>query len=230
MHIAAAGVVPVTNVRCANETRQEDFMKRLLLLVAAVLASALLLAGCALLEGGEGSSYVSLTYNASADGLLCNMAGFPSSFYTGTYYAIAEGVYAGDYVLYDNYYTSGVGYCTSFNSSYPYYLYNASSYADNVSAYNASVYASYHNDISYTITNNDGELFFLDGADKYYDIYLAWYPSASAISSNKVPMKEVVIEDSTERVIKEFSDGVNTIRLEIKKNEAPAALTSRAAR
>ena len=205
-------------------------MKRLVLLVAVVASSLFLLTGCMFLTGNDGSSYISMTYNSSADGLLCNLDGFPSSFYTGTYYAISEGAYSGDYVLYDNYWSSTEGYCTGFNSSYPNYLYNTVSYDTNVNAYNVYEYASYHNDISYTITNNDGEYFFQDGADKYYDIYLAWYPSYSTISSNKVSMKEVVIEDSAERVVKEFSDGVNTIRLEIQKNAAPAALTRREAR
>jgi hypothetical protein len=205
----------------------EDLMKRFMLLMAIAVSSLFLLAGCSMLKGDEGASYISMTYNSSSDGLLSNLDGFPTSFYTGTYYSISEGSYSGDYVLFDNYYSSTEGYCTEFNSSYPYYLCNSTSYDTNVSTYAASVYASYHNDISYTITNNDGEYFFQDGADKYYDVYLAWFPSYSTISSNKVSMKEVVIEDSAERVIKEFSDNKNTIRLEIRKNVAPAALERR---
>jgi hypothetical protein len=200
-------------------------MKRFLLLIAVVAVSLFVLAGCEMLEGNPGDTYMAVTCDGVADGLLYRLPDF-NGYTDGYYYAINEGTFSGDYVLWYYYGWSDYEeeYIWYFNVDFA--LMNPSEVSDSEATdYFASNYYTlegYHNDITYTITANPGSLFFQNGEDIYYELNLDWDPASSAILSNKVPMKEVVIENSADKVIKEFSDKKNTIRVEIKKNTAPA--------
>jgi hypothetical protein len=192
-------------------------VNRFVPILAIAVVSMSVLAGCDKLKGSDGTAYISVsdedpTYN----GVLCSLDGLPTGFRLNTYYATDAGTHSGSYVLYYSTYSGGK-YYTYFNTGYSL---SSSSASTNISYYANTMYSSYHNDISYTITVNEGKLLFKDGADTYFDIYLAWSTANCTISSKAAAVKAATVEETSEKVVKELTDGSYTIRFEAQKQAA----------
>jgi hypothetical protein len=161
----------------------------------------------------DGYSYTMNVYKAYLD-----LPGFPSSVattgvYFNTDYPISTGSYTGTALLYalDIY---NYSYWRSGGSGW---------YATNdISTNSASWLLSEATTFDYTITANAGTSGFLkgvDGADKYYSIYLTWDPANWAVTSKGVkPMASKVISATSDKIVKEFKDEANTITLTIHLN------------
>jgi hypothetical protein len=209
-------------------------MKKLLSFVVVVAACVAVMTGCSLLSGKDGKAYVKVTFDLSqADAVMGNFDGLPTSGDVNTEYEVVPGSYTGDYVLYWSEYvydSHGSGsywhYHTHFNQAQFFidwgYVYGPSA-SSNVSYYGSNFYASYHNDLTYTVTVKKGSFPFRKGADTHFTLYLDWDPTASTISSSEVAVSEAkIIEDSPDRIVKELTDGEYTLRLEMKKGKGPA--------
>ncbi len=209
-------------------------MKKTLRIAALVVASIAIIASCSLLSGKDGKAYLQVTFDITqADAVLGTFGGLPSDGQVDTEYEVAAGSYTGDNVLYWSTYINdshGAGaywhYHTYLNGPNFYtdygYVYGPS-VSSNLSYYSSNFYASYHNDLSYTVTVKKGSFPFRSGADTHFTLYLDWDPTLSAIGSANVAASEArVIEDSADRIVKELTDGDFTLRLEMKKGSAPA--------
>jgi hypothetical protein len=169
-------------------------MKKLLSVAVLVAACLAAMTGCSLLTGDDGKAYVLVTFNtAQADGVRGNFGGLPTGGSPNTDYLVSPGSYSGDYVLYwTDYVTDSHDfvwyshYHTHFNQAQFYsdwgYVYGPSA-SSNLSYYESDYYASYHNELVYSITVNQGSFPFKKGVDKYFTLYLDWDPAASLISS-----------------------------------------------
>jgi hypothetical protein len=208
-------------------------MKKILRIAALVIASMAAIASCSLLSGKDGKAFVQVTFDINqADGVMGNFGGLPTDGQVDTEYEVAPQSYTGDYVLYWTGYVSdthgGVPYShyhTHFNHAQFFldwgYIWGSSA-SSNLSYYTSSFYATYHNDLAYTVTVKEGSFPFRNGADTHFTLYLDWDPTASTISSSAVAASEAkIIEDSADRIVKELTDGDYTLRLEIKKGSVP---------
>ena len=208
-------------------------MKKILKIAILAIASMAVIASCSLLSGKDGKAYVQVTFDLTqADAVMGSFGGLPSDGEANTEYEVAPGSYTGDNVLYWSTYifdAHGAGsylhYHTYFNGPSFYtdygYIYGPS-VSSNLSYYSGTFYSTYHNDLSYTVTVKKGSFPFRSGADSHFTLYLDWDPILSTISSSTVPASKArIIEDSSDRIVKELTDGDYTLRLEMKKGNSP---------
>lgn len=209
-------------------------MKRFFVLLVPLLALLAMLAGC---PGMEGKAYVTFTYSATdgpqsrIDGALTSFSGLPANAVPNTPYLVAAGSYTGNYVLYWTELVTAAHLdppspdpgATSYTNHYhahfntDWYTWGPTA-ADAATKYQTDLFATAYNTANYTVTVKRGPNPSTPGADSNFVITLAWDPTQSGVASSRdVAAREVVVEDSPARVVKEVTDGDATLQLTITK-------------
>ena len=129
---------------------KEKSMKKWAILLS--VAFIITFSGCTFFSGSDGKIYGEYSFASGSTMSYFSLGGFPYGIiYTNTYYAITPGTYNVVYrILYDSLYYPG----------------NSGTYG------NGSANSGYYWHATYTVKANSGSLFWKDGDDKYFRLYL----------------------------------------------------------